>query len=80
MQISIALFRLAVYNHTPRGRTPLNLAISKDGDHWTPLQTLESDPGEYSYPSMIQASDGAVHITYTWRRQKIKHVVIEKLP
>jgi predicted neuraminidase len=65
---------LAVYNHTPRGRTPLNLAISKDGDHWTPLQTLESDPGEYSYPSMIQASDGTIHITYTWRRQKIKHV------
>lgn len=67
---------LAVYNHTTRGRTPLNLAISADGDHWTPLQTLESEPGEYSYPSMIQTSDGAIHIVYTWRRQKIKHVVV----
>lgn len=65
---------LAVYNHTPRGRTPLNLAISNDGDHWTPLRTLESDPGEYSYPAMIQASDGLIHITYTWQRKKIKHV------
>ena len=63
-----------VYNHTPRGRTPLNLAISTDGEHWTPWRTLESDPGEYSYPAMIQTSDGALHITYTWRRQKIKHV------
>jgi predicted neuraminidase len=67
---------LAVYNHTPRGRTPLNLAISNDGEHWTPLETLESEPGEYSYPSMIQAADGTVHITYTWKRQKIKYVVV----
>jgi len=67
---------LAVYNHTTRGRTPLNLAVSDDGDHWKPLQILESEPGEYSYPSIIQASDGAVHIVYTWRRRKIKHVVV----
>jgi predicted neuraminidase len=68
---------LAVYNHTPRGRTPLNLAVSSDGEKWSPLQTLESDPGEYSYPSMIQASDGTVQIVYTWRRQKIKHVAVK---
>jgi predicted neuraminidase len=63
-----------VYNHTPRGRTPLNVAVSDDGEHWTPWRTLESEPGEYSYPAMIQAEDGTLHITYTWRRQKIKHV------
>jgi predicted neuraminidase len=63
-----------VYNHTPRGRTPLNVAVSDDGEHWTPWRTLESEPGEYSYPAMIQADDGTLHITYTWRRQKIKHV------
>ena len=50
------------------------LLITVDGDHWTPLRTLESDPGEYSYPAMIQSSDGMIHIAYTWRRQKIKHV------
>ncbi|MBM3826918.1 MAG: sialidase, partial [Verrucomicrobia bacterium] len=38
---------------------------------------LESDPGEYSYPSIIQTSDGLVHITYTWKRQKVKHVVVD---
>ena len=65
-----------VYNHTPKGRTPLNLATSTDGEHWTPWKTLESEPGEYSYPSMIQTSDGMLHITYTWKRQKIKHVEI----
>jgi predicted neuraminidase len=26
---------------------------------------------------MIQTRDGLVHVTYTWRRERIKHVVIE---
>jgi predicted neuraminidase len=43
---------------------------------WTPAVTLEDSPGEYSYPAIIQTSDGRVHVTYTWRRQRIKHVVL----
>jgi predicted neuraminidase len=27
---------------------------------------------------MIQAADGSLQITYTWRRQKIKHVEIKQ--
>jgi predicted neuraminidase len=38
---------------------------------------LESDPGEYSYPAIIQTQDRLVHVTYTWKRQKVKHVVID---
>lgn len=68
---------LLVYNHTPRGRTPLNVAISTDGKEWAPLVTLESEPGEYSYPAMIQTRDGLVHITYTWKRKRIKHAVLD---
>jgi hypothetical protein len=26
---------------------------------------------------MIQTTDGLVHMTYTWNRQKVKHVVID---
>jgi predicted neuraminidase len=26
---------------------------------------------------VIQASDGEVHVTYTWKRQRIKHVTID---
>lgn len=63
-----------IYNHTERGRTPLNLAVSGDGEKWTRFVDLEKDPGEYSYPAMVQAADGSLHITYTWRRQKIKYV------
>jgi len=68
---------LLVYNHTAKGRTPLNVAISRDGRRWTMVHTLDSDPGEYSYPAVIQTSDGVVHITYTWRRLRIKHVAID---
>lgn len=68
---------LLVYNHTPKGRTPINVAITRDGKNWEALAQLETDPGEYSYPAVIQAPNGKVHITYTWKRQRIKHVVMD---
>ncbi len=67
---------LLVYNHTERGRSPLNVAVSADGEAWNSFLALETEPGEYSYPAVIQASDGAVHVTYTWQRKRIKHAAI----
>ncbi|HEX9152011.1 MAG TPA: sialidase family protein, partial [Flavobacterium sp.] len=57
---------LLVYNHVlPPGdlakgpRTPLNVSMSKDGIHWNAALILEdSKISQYSYPSMIQSSDG----------------------
>ena len=66
-----------VYNHTTEGRSPLNVAVSGDGKTWRSALILEKDPGEYSYPAVIQARDGRVHVTYTWKRERIKHVVID---
>jgi alpha-L-rhamnosidase len=76
---------LLVYNHvkTPEGkskgaRTPLNASISEDGKTWYAALILEDSPvSQYSYPSVIQTSEGLVHVVYTWRREKIKHVVID---
>jgi predicted neuraminidase len=68
---------LLVYNHTTRGRSPLNVAVSADGRAWQAALVLEDQPGEYSYPAVIQAADGAVHATYTWKRKRVKHVVID---
>ncbi len=76
--------QLLVYNHTQRtnkqdGRQVLNVAISSDGQNWSRVLTLENhgDPAGYSYPAVIQSSDGLVHITYTWRRKTIKHVILD---
>jgi predicted neuraminidase len=68
---------LLAYNPTTRGRDTLALAVSRDGTSWHGALVLEDGPGEYSYPALIQTRDGLVHVTYTWRRERIKHVVID---
>jgi predicted neuraminidase len=68
---------LVVYNHTAEGRSPLNVATSRDGKSWEAAVVLEDAPGEYSYPAVIQAADGLVHVTYTWKRERIRHAVID---
>ncbi|MCU0248060.1 MAG: exo-alpha-sialidase [Bryobacter sp.] len=65
-----------IYNHTPKGRTPLNIAVSRDGETWSEPLALETEPGEFSYPAIIQASDGTIHATYTWNRKKIRYAQI----
>ncbi len=65
-----------IFNNTSKGRTPLNLAVSTDGEHFRVFETLESDPGEYSYPSMIQGRSGDLDATYTWNRKRIRFVQI----
>ena len=70
--------QLLVYNHTTKGRSPLNLAASDDGKIWWAALVLEDEPGmEFSYPAIIQTSDGLVQVTYTWKRKLIKHVIID---
>jgi len=75
--------QLLVYNHTlrsgdfPAVRNMLNVAVSDNGKDWSVLMTLERQKAEFSYPAVIQAPDGLVHITYTYKRQTIKHVVID---
>jgi len=63
-----------VYNDTSTGRTPLSVALSNDGRTWTRVLTLETSPGEYSYPAVIQARSGRVYVTYTWQRRNIRYV------
>jgi alpha-L-rhamnosidase len=77
---------LLVYNHNTKdktannGRSPLNVAISDDGLNWQAALVLEDDPSApngFAYPAVIETSDGLVHITYTWKRKRIKHIVID---
>lgn len=72
-----------IYNHTqrnvgePKYRNMLNIALTDDGEHWKAALVLENSAFEYSYPCIIQTKDGLVHALYTWRREKVKHVVID---
>ncbi len=76
---------ILIYNHFNakfdwRSRSTLNIALSPDGITWNGAVLLENDPdlkAEYSYPAVIQTKDGLVHITYTWNRKLIKHVVVD---
>lgn len=70
---------MLIYNHTDTGRSPLNLAVSNNGETFTPLMTLEDEPGgEFSYPNIIQGRDGdnGLHLCYTWQRKNIRYVYI----
>ncbi len=67
-----------VYNHTTTGRTPLNLAVSRDGEHFRMFKVLENQPGEYSYPALIQGKNGDLHLTYTWNRKRIRYLRISQ--
>lgn len=69
--------QVLVYNHTSRGRSPLNVAVSRDGTHWEAVAVLESEPGEYSYPAVIEGRDGQVRVAYTWRRERVRVVTLD---
>ncbi|MBI5011009.1 MAG: exo-alpha-sialidase, partial [Bacteroidia bacterium] len=70
---------LLVYNHLKKGRNMLGVAVSEDGVKWQAAALLENDieGTEFSYPAVIQTDEGLIHITYTWKRMLIKHVVID---
>jgi predicted neuraminidase len=60
-----------IYNDTPRGRHSLAVSVSDDeGANWKWTRHLElvaAGGGQFHYPSIIQASDGTIHATYTYR-------------
>jgi predicted neuraminidase len=67
---------LVVYNHAHRSRENLRLAISADsGRSWRAGPMLEDTANrEFSYPFLVEDQRGRIHLTYTWQRERIKHV------
>ena len=66
-----------VYNDkeaSPRDRLAVSLSTD-EGRTWRWTRHLEHRPGErFDYPSIIQARDGTLHVTYSYNLKTIKHV------
>ena len=69
------------------GTCPVGAISEDNGKTWPYKRNLETGDGycmsnnsekqinrEFSYPSIKQGADGALHIAYTYWRQKIKYV------
>jgi len=68
---------LMAFNDSQNNREVLELAVSNDqGSNWIRIHTLEIRPHEeFSYPYMIRARNGLIHLVYTWKRKRIRHWV-----
>lgn len=69
---------LLACNPVARGRTPLALLLAAPDERWGPPRLLEQEPGEYSYPTLLQTQDGLVQLVYTWRRERIQHLTFSE--
>ncbi len=73
---------LMVFNDHPQERDKLSLAVSDNqGESWKTIHIFEGwkeywngKKQGYSYPSLIQATNGDFHLVYSWNVQKIKHI------
>ena len=69
-----------VNNDTESGRRRLSLWISEDeGRTWPVRRTLEDGAGSYSYPSIIQAADGSIHVTYSHSERNAKNKELQSI-
>lgn len=71
---------LLAFNDSNSNRENLSLAVSKDpGRHFMRIAVIEdTETEEFSYPYMIRDRGGRIHLVYTWRRKRIKHVVFNE--
>lgn len=76
-----------IYNPTGKNwgdRVPLSIALSTNGKNWKRVLDIEplrentdKEGEEYSYPTVIQAEDGKIHLVYTWNRKTVKYIVLD---
>ena len=69
-----------IFNDSSTDRNPLNAAVSRDGGNTWPVNRIleKDDTGSYAYPAVITASDGTIHVTYSFNRDSIKHAAFNE--
>ena len=67
---------LLAFNDSANGRENLRLAMSADeGRTWVRVATVAEEAGaDFSYPFLMQTRPGDLHLVYTWKRARIRHV------
>lgn len=63
-------------------RTPISILFSPDdGESWPSRLDIETGPGEFSYPALIE-DEGGLLLAYTWNRRRIAIVRVgaEEIP
>lgn len=74
--------RLLLAGNPGSGRQALQLHVSADeGKSWRLAREVEradDEDAEFSYPALLLARDGRIHLAWTWRRQGIKHAVFSE--
>lgn len=74
---------LLAYNNAPDSRNNLTLSLSDDdGESWSEWQVVEGDSCDASYPSLVEAADGKIHLiySYSWTEEgerSLRHRIFE---
>jgi predicted neuraminidase len=71
---------LVALNHSAANRESLSLAIhDPSSEEWRIIATLDRESGQkFAYPYMIQDRRGLVHLVYTWKMKRIRHVAMNE--
>ncbi|MFN5757181.1 MAG: exo-alpha-sialidase, partial [Planctomycetia bacterium] len=71
---------LVALNHSAATRESLSLAIhDPSSEEWRIIATLDRESGQkFAYPYMIQDRRGLVHLVYTWKMKRIRHVAMNE--
>ena len=71
---------LVALNHSAANRENLSLAIHDPrSDEWRIIAALDREAGQkFAYPYMVQDRRGLVHLVYTWKMKRIRHVAMNE--
>lgn len=71
---------LMAFNDSTENREDMTLAVSADGIRdWQRISVLDRVAKEFfAYPYLTQSSDGVIHLVYSWKMKKVRHVAFNE--
>jgi predicted neuraminidase len=71
---------LVAYNDSPKDRSDLSLAISRDqGGSWSKIVSLQREEGaSFSYPYLFRTAEGRIRLAYTWKGRELRLITFNE--